>query len=131
MRRIFLICLIAALAFSSVVSYGQSQYKYQKWLNEDVAYIITPYEKQKFSELKTDAEREQYIEAFWHRRDPDVDTQENEYRDEYYERIAHANKDFAFGQVAGWRTDRGRTYILYGEPDEKQKTRSGEIWKYR
>ena len=132
-RRIFSSYLAAALILCPAILYGQSNEKdkYQKWLNEDVAYIITPYEKQKFLELKTDEEREQYIVAFWQRRDPDVDTEENEYRDEHYERVAHTNENYAFEGVAGWRTDRGRTYILYGEPHEMKKTKSGEIWRYR
>jgi GWxTD domain-containing protein len=133
MRRISLFCLVAALISGSMILYGQSneQDGYTKWLNEDVVYIITSYEKKKFLELKTDEEREQYIEEFWKRRNPDPDTDENEYRTEHYERIAYANKNFAFGKVAGWQTDRGRTYILFGKPDEKQETQSGEVWKYR
>ncbi|HEX8472812.1 MAG TPA: GWxTD domain-containing protein [Pyrinomonadaceae bacterium] len=133
LRRIFLYCLAAALVLSSVISYGQSNErdKYHKWLNEDVAYIITPDEKQRFLELKTDEEREQYVVAFWQRRDPDADTEENEYRDEHYERVTYANSNFTFGDMAGWRTDRGRTHILHSEPHEKQNTSSGEIWKYR
>jgi GWxTD domain-containing protein len=134
MRRIFHSSLVAAfLIFCPLVSHGQSGLKetYQRWLKEDVAYIITPNEQRAFLKLNTDEEREQFIEAFWRRRDPVPGTEKNEYRDEYYERIAYANESFAFGNVTGWRTDRGRTYILYGAPDEKQKTASGEIWKYR
>jgi GWxTD domain-containing protein len=133
MRKIFFSCLVAALIFGSVISYGQSgeKDKYQKWLNEDIADIIEPAEKKVFLKLKTDEERDQFIEAFWRRRDPNPDTEENEYRDEHYKRIAYANKNFAFENVSGSRTDRGRIYIRFGEPDEKQKTQTGEIWKYK
>src|SRR5688572_32984462 len=89
---------------------------YKRWLDNDVAYIITKDEKRAFMALQTDEERENFIENFWRRRDPDPDTEENEYREEYYERIAYANEKFASG-IPGWRTDRGRVYIAWGKPD--------------
>jgi GWxTD domain-containing protein len=97
---------------------------FKKWIEEDVAYIITPEEKKAWNKLQTDEEREQFIDAFWRRRDPDPDTDENEYRDEYYERIAYANEHFASG-IPGWKTDRGRIYIMYGPPNEKETHPSG------
>jgi GWxTD domain-containing protein len=90
---------------------------YRDWIDKDVAYIITQDERNAFKKLKTNEEREQFIELFWRRRDPDPDTDENEYREEYYERIAYANEHFASG-VPGWKTDRGRIYIMYGKADE-------------
>lgn len=89
---------------------------YQNWINNDVPYIITDQEKRAFKALKTDEERENFIENFWRRRDPNPDTEENEYREEYYERIAYANEHYASG-IPGWKTDRGRTYIAWGKPD--------------
>lgn len=103
---------------------------YQKWLNEDVRYIATDDEKQSFSRLKTDDEREQFIEAFWKRRDAKPETPDNEFRREYYNRIAYANQNFAFGEIAGWRTDRGRIFILHGKPDDIQKNGTEEVWTY-
>ena len=97
---------------------------YKKWMYEDVAYIITDEEKKTFKSLKTDEEREQFIEQFWLRRDPDPDTDTNEYREEYYQRIAYANENFASG-IPGWKTDRGRIYIMFGKPDEKETHPSG------
>jgi GWxTD domain-containing protein len=97
---------------------------YKKWMDEDVAYIITDEEKKIFKTLKTDDEREQFIEQFWLRRDPDPDTDTNEYREEYYQRIAYANENFASG-IPGWKTDRGRIYIMFGKPDEKESHPSG------
>src|SRR6266496_3384427 len=85
---------------------------YKDWLDKDVAYIIT------------DEERERFIEEFWRRRDPDPDTDENEFREEYYERIAYANEHYASG-IPGWKTDRGRIYIMYGKPDEKESHPAG------
>jgi GWxTD domain-containing protein len=92
---------------------------YKDWLEKDVAYIITDDERKAFKKLQTDEEREAFIEEFWRRRDPDPDTEDNEYREEYYERIAYANEHFSSG-IPGWKTDRGRIYIMYGKPDEKE-----------
>jgi GWxTD domain-containing protein len=92
---------------------------YKDWLDKDVAYIITEEERRAFKKLETDDERERFIEEFWRRRDPDPDTDENEFREEYYERIAYANEHFASG-IPGWKTDRGRIYITWGKPDEKE-----------
>src|SRR6266576_1292934 len=90
---------------------------FKKWLNEDVAYIITDEERAAFKQLSNDEERDNFIEAFWQRRDPTPDTEENEYKEEHYQRIAYANEHFAAG-VPGWKTDRGRMYIVFGKPDE-------------
>lgn len=97
---------------------------YQDWVKKDVAYIITNEEKKAFIALKTDDERENFIESFWRRRDPNPDTEENEYRDEYYERIAYTNEKFTSG-IPGWMTDRGRTYIAWGKPDSVEAHPSG------
>ncbi len=97
---------------------------YKKWINNDVAYIITKEERRAFMALVTDEERENFIENFWRRRDPNPDTEENEYREEYYERIAYANEKFASG-IPGWKTDRGKTYIAWGKPDSVEAHPSG------
>ncbi len=91
---------------------------YKDWLEKDVTYIITDEERRAFKKLATDDERERFIEEFWRRRDPDPDTEENEFKEEYYERIAYANEHFASG-IPGWKTDRGRIWIMYGKPDER------------
>src|SRR5260370_39815531 len=90
---------------------------YKDWLEKDVAYIITEEERKAFKKLETDEERERFIEEYWRRRDPDPDTDENEYREEYYERIAYANEHYASG-IPGWKTARGRIYITWGKPAE-------------
>jgi GWxTD domain-containing protein len=97
---------------------------YRKWLNEDVTYIITDEERKAWKRLSTDDERENFIESFWLRRDPTPDTEENEYKEEHYRRIAYANERFASG-IPGWKTDRGRIYIVYGPPDEIEDHSSG------
>jgi len=97
---------------------------YKKWLNEEVIYIITDEERKAFGGLKTDEERQQFIEQFWLRRDPTPDTEENEYREEHYRRIAYTNDQFASG-IPGWKTDRGMIYVKYGPPDEREEHPSG------
>ena len=84
--------------------------------DEDVRWIITSEEESAFKKLSNDAERDTFIEGFWLRRDPTPDTAENEYKEEHYRRIAYANEHFAAG-MPGWRTDRGRIYIMFGPPD--------------
>ena len=97
---------------------------YKDWLEKDVTYIITDEERKAFKKLATDDEREKFIEEFWRRRDPDPDTDENEYKEEYYERIAYANEHFASG-IPGWKSDRGRIWIMYGKPDERETHPAG------
>src|SRR5204863_5469872 len=97
---------------------------YKDWLDKDVTYIITDEERKAFKKLETDDERERFIEEFWRRRDPDPDTEENEFRDQYYERIAYANEHYASG-IPGWKTDRGRIYITWGKPDGVESHPSG------
>ncbi len=101
---------------------------YKKWLDEDVAWIITDEERQAFRQLSNDEERDQFIEAFWQRRDPTPDTEENEYKEEHYQRIAYANEHFAAG-IPGWKTDRGRIYIMYGKADEVESHPSGGTYE--
>ena len=101
---------------------------YKRWLDEDVVYIITDEERKAFKQLSNDEERDQFIEAFWQRRDPTPDTEENEFREEHYRRIEYANEHFAAG-VPGWRTDRGRIYIMYGPPDEIESHPSGGTYE--
>jgi GWxTD domain-containing protein len=135
--------LISALVFSSVAIFAQDESKdnkeskkkqkqpreslksvYKRWIDEDVRWIITDEENKTFKALKTDDEREQFIEQFWLRRDPDPDTDSNEYREEYYQRIAYSNEKFTSG-IPGWKTDRGRIYVMFGKPDQIESHPSG------
>jgi GWxTD domain-containing protein len=90
---------------------------YQRWLSQDVVYIIAPEERHTFLQLASDPEREQFIVQFWVRRNPDPDSLENAFKKEHYWRILFANGNFA-SSVPGWKTDRGRIYIIWGPPDE-------------
>ena len=123
--------------------------EYKTWVDQDVRWIITDQELQAFKSLSNDEERDQFIEAFWQRRNPNPDSPENEYRETHYQRIAYANEHFAAGKP-GWRTDRGHIYIAYGKPDSIDSHPSGgnyerpmeegggststfpfEVWHYR
>jgi len=101
---------------------------YKKWLNEDVVWIITDEERSAFKQLSNDEERDNFIEAFWQRRDPTPDTEENEYKEEHYRRIAYSNEHFAAG-IPGWKSDRGRIYIMYGPADEVDSHPSGGTYE--
>src|SRR5262245_45835950 len=96
----------------------------RRWIDEDVSYIITGEERTAWKRLTKDEERESFIENFWLRRDPTPDSIDNEFKDEHYERIAYANEHFASG-IPGWKTDRGRIYIMHGKPDEIESHPSG------
>src|SRR5499425_2722837 len=91
--------------------------QYKEWLNEDVVYIISPEERTAFLRLDTNEEREQFIEQFWLRRSSNPDLPDNDFKEEHYRRIAYANEHYASG-IPGWRTDRGRIYIIWGPADE-------------
>jgi GWxTD domain-containing protein len=97
---------------------------YRQWLSEDVTYIISPEERNAFLQLDTNEEREQFIEQFWLRRSSNPDLPENDFKEEHYRRIAYANEHFASG-VPGWKTDRGRMYIMWGPADEVDSHPSG------
>ena len=123
--------------------------QYKQWLNEDVVYIIAPEERTAFLQLSTSEEREQFIEQFWLRRSGNPDLPENDFKEEHYRRIAYTNEHYASG-IPGWRTDRGRTYIIWGPADEVDSHPTGgtydrpmnegggststypwEMWRYR
>jgi len=97
---------------------------YQKWLNQDVRWIITDQERKAFLSLSNDEERDAFIEQFWRRRNPNPDSPDNEFREEYYARIAYANEHFAAGKP-GWMTDRGMIYIKFGKPDSIESHPAG------
>jgi GWxTD domain-containing protein len=131
-NRRFLVVLCLLLSFPLLSAQGQDQqraakrqqvplnvisdFPYHKWLDEDVRYIITDQERADFKKLTTDDQRDKFVEDFWNRRNPTPQSSENPYKEEHYRRIAYANTHFAAG-VPGYRTDRGRFYIMYGPPD--------------
>ena len=92
--------------------------KYQKWLDEEVVYIISGQERSAFKALATDAQRDGFIERFWKMRDTDSSTEDNEFKKDHYARILYANEHFHDG-IPGWKSDRGRIWILHGPPDSR------------
>jgi len=146
MRRrsgLLALLIMAAGGMFPPVSSATSQKKdlppvYKTWLEEEVVYIISPLEKQVFEKLQADRERDLFIQAFWKQRDPTPGTEENEFRTEHYRRINHANHYYGRqSPLPGWKTDRGRIYIILGEPNDIQRFESGqetypaEIWFYQ
>ena len=99
---------------------------YTKWLNQDVVYIITSRERAAFLSLQSNPERDHFIEQFWERRNPTPGNSENAFRNEHYRRLGYASARFAWRGSSGWKTDRGRIYIMYGPPDEIESHPSGQ-----
>jgi GWxTD domain-containing protein len=121
-KKYIVILFISLLAFplevsSGIQSEGELPPRFKNWLEQEVNYIITPLEKEVFLQLQADRERDFFIQAFWKHRDPTPGTPENEFKEEHYRRINYANHQF--GRAVpwpGWKTDRGRIYIILGEP---------------
>jgi GWxTD domain-containing protein len=93
---------------------------YAKWLDEDVVWIISKQERIDFEKLSTDRQRYEFVVAFWERRNPSPGSTENKFKEEHYRRLAYTNTHFAAG-VPGWKTDRGRRYILYGSSGQQPR----------
>ena len=129
-------CLIFGMIFSALPAVAQNtstiKHKkaaspdrvYKQWVDDEVKWIITSEERSAFMRLTTDDERDTFIDQFWLRRDPDPDTPENEYKDEYYRRIAYADAKYSSG-IPGRNTDRGRIYIMFGPPDSTDSHPAG------
>ena len=142
MKRQFSALILFFLSLLSFIAFAKNSPKdlpaaHRKWLQEEVAYIISPKEKEVFLALETDRERDLFIEAFWKQRDPTPGTAENEFKQQHYKRIEFANRTFAREATgAGWRTDMGRIYIILGPPkdiedyDGQKDLYSTQIWTY-
>ena len=134
---------------TSAVQREEAEDYYQRWLKQDVTYIISDEEESVFKSLTSPEEKELFIEQFWRRRDPDLRTAINEFKEEHYRRIAYVNERFYAGKP-GWKTDRGMIYILHGPPHEIESYVTGgnynrpfnegggqtvvhpmEVWRYR
>src|SRR6266567_9530108 len=97
------------------------------WLEDEVVDIITADERKAFLELSTNEEREQFIEIFWDKRNPDPESPINTAKEEHYRRLAYADERFSSG-IPGRKTDRGRIYIIWGPPDEIESHPTGGIY---
>lgn len=111
--------------------------RYRLWLEEEVFYIITPLEREVFLRLNSDQERELFIQAFWKQRDPSPGSERNEFREEHLRRLQYANRRFIAAGKPGWKTDRGKIYILLGEPKSIRNFNAldihlpAELWYYQ
>lgn len=139
-KFVLILFILASLLFAEEAKKQKNELpeRYKKWLQEEVVYIIAPMEKEVFLQLKTDRERDLFIEAFWKHRDPTPSTEENEFKNEHYRRINYANHFFGrTSPIPGWKTDRGRIYIILGEPNDIQRfegksmTYPSEVWFYQ
>jgi len=139
-KTFFMICaVLAALVLPGLTADKTPLPEgYKKWLNEEVVYIISSLEREVFLKLRSDRERDLFIEAFWKHRDPTPNSPDNEFKTEHYRRINYANH--FLGREApkpGWKTARGRIYIILGEPNDiqrlqgKQGVYNSEIWFYQ
>lgn len=99
---------------------------YQAWLSQDVVWIITPAERRAFLQMANDEDRDQFIEEFWTRRNPNPQSEENTFEEEHYRRILYANQHFGTF-VPGWKTDRGKIYVAWGPPDEIESHPTGGV----
>lgn len=153
-RLVFLIAVFLCLSWFLATAKDleiKNHKSYSKWLADDVGWIITTQERADFEKLTTDEQRDQFIIAFWERRNPTPGAPENKFKMEHYRRIAYSNVHFAYETkkqetVPGWKTARGHIYIVYGPPDTidshsagKYELASGarastdpfEIWHYK
>ncbi len=119
-----LICVLTVLMLAFPPAQSQKKEVLTDWLKGEVRYLITEEERSVYERLTTPEEREQFIEEFWRRRDTNPATPDNEYREEFYRRIAYANENFRAGGP-GWLTDRGRIYVLYGPPNRRDANPMG------
>jgi GWxTD domain-containing protein len=117
-------------------SQGALAPKYQKWLVEDVHWLISAQEEREFLKLTTDEQRDHFVVRFWEQRNPDLGSKENTFKEEHYRRLAFSNQNFG-ANAPGWKTDRGHVYVVYGPPDSVLKhpssgaNPSDELWSYR
>ena len=134
--NMMLICLSVLMILSVALNLSAAD-KYEDWLKQDVELIITDQEKKEFKKLKTDEAKEYFIKLFWAKRDPTLQTEKNEFKEEYYRRLEHVKGRFRYGYKTGLQTDEGKVYLLFGEPKVfHQGPQSGaqqqaEIWVYR
>ena len=130
----FVLSIFLCLAFSFSVFLGaedqpELSQKYKNWLEKDVFYVITSKEKSVFKQLENDRQRDLFIREFWRHRDPSPGTPRNEFREEHYRRLAVADRLFSRGtNKPGWKTDRGRIYIILGPPINRQYFNHPDIY---
>lgn len=137
--RIIAIALLflAQLGFAAEpIKWSDLQKNIDSWIEGPPSLIIASDEKDVWKRLKTPEEKMQFIKIFWARRDPILRTRENEYKQKFYERVEYANQNYADKNGLGWKSARGRTYIMFGAPGRVDKqtfpgsSRPAELWVY-
>ena len=120
-KTLFILFLVYSLILLSCASYKleKSADPESKEFFSTVRYIITAQERKTFRNLPP-SERKNFIEEFWEKRDPDPDTEINEFKEEYFSRIEEANLLFKEGSTPGWLQERGRVFITLGPPDTRR-----------
>ena len=140
MKRLLIIAILLS-GFSLVdareqVSWKELQTNIQDWSKGPVRLLLTDEEKDVFAKLKTPEEKLQFIKIFWARRDAVLRTRTNEFKQEFYKRVDHANANFAEKNTPGWETARGQAYILFGAPSRvdhqsvPDSSRPALLWVY-
>jgi GWxTD domain-containing protein len=136
-RRSFATALL--LLASPLAAQAQKMDKQDRAWLDHVRPIVLPDEEKTFRELKDKGDREEFKKIFWARRDPDLETPENEYQTEFEKAFAEADKKYTGVGRAGANSDCGRIYILLGPPDEVKAVdgtdapamRAPEVWTFR
>jgi GWxTD domain-containing protein len=146
MRR-SLVPLALTCWFAAVVAGAQLSQTYVDWPNSQAGFLLTDSERKAYTQVKTDAEAQAFIDLFWAKRDPDLNTVQNEFRLEFDMRVEAADKEFSTSKLTGSLTDRGKVLILMGRPlgwqdlppgsGEEDTSRSGflergagQVWLY-
>lgn len=131
MKKKFFTFVLISLLLTSLNLSAKKKDKYHQWLDEEVNLIITDAEKTEFKKLKKDKDKEYFIKLFWARRDPTPQTEKNEFKEEYYERLNYVKKGFYYGYKTGTKTDMGKVYLYFGKPARVfRQDQRYEIWVY-
>jgi GWxTD domain-containing protein len=96
--------------------------KFDRWLKEEVSLLLDKQEKEEFRRLQSPEDKEKFIAQFWARRDPNPETDANEFKDEWFKRLDYVNKTFTRGLKKGWRSDMGKVYLFFGKPWQTKAT---------
>ena len=136
LMALMMVCLVDSSVFAKDKE-SKLPPQYREWLDRDAAYLITRSEKAQFLALKSDAERDKFMDWFWKIRNPDPDSPINVFKEEHYKRLAYADDHFGMGKrVPGWSTERGRIYIVLGPPKQLanyqgyDRVRPMQLWFY-
>ncbi len=124
MRRTFVPLTLAAWMLAAVAGAQLSQ-SFQDFPKGPAGFLMTDGEKKAYAELKTDAEAQAWVDLFWARRDPDLNTVQNEFKLDFDMRVQAADAQFSYGKVKGSMSDRGKVLILMGKPLGMQKIAAG------